>query len=73
MKIVEFSPERKIARVKVDDPLDLWHLQNILEAGDFLTAKTLRTIFIQKEEGREKSEKKFVTLKIKVGKTCCSL
>jgi protein pelota len=65
---VEFSPEKKVARLKLDDPLDLWHIQNILEVGDFVTAKTLRTIFIQKEEGKEKGEKKFVTLKIKVEK-----
>jgi stalled ribosome rescue protein Dom34 len=65
---MEFSPERKVARIRIDDPLDLWHLQNILEAGDFLTAKTLRTIFIQKEEGKEKGEKKFFTLKINVEK-----
>jgi len=68
LKVVEFSPEGKVAKLRIDDPLGLWHLQNILENGDFLTAKTLRTIFIQKEEGKEKGEKKFVTLKIKVEK-----
>jgi len=66
--VVEFSPERKVAKLKIDDPLDLWHMQSILETGDFLTAKTLRTVFIQKEEGKEKGEKKFFTLKIRVEK-----
>jgi len=68
LKIIEFDPEREVAKLRIDDPLDLWHMQNILEAGDFVTTKTLRTIFIQKEEGKEKGEKKFVTLKIKVEK-----
>ena len=68
MKVIEFSPDGKVAKLRIDDPLDLWHLQSILENGDFLTAKTLRTMFIQKEEGKEKGEKKFVTLKIKVEK-----
>ena len=65
---MEFDSKGKLARIRVECPLDMWHLQNILEAGDFVTAKTLRTIFIQKEEGKEKGEKKFVTLKIKVEK-----
>jgi len=68
MKIIEFSPERKTARLKVNNVLDLWHLEKIVEKGDLITAKTLRTIFIRREEEKIKTKKKLVTLTIKVEK-----
>jgi len=55
-------------KLVVDDINDLWHLQNVIKSGDFVTAKTLRTIFVEREETREKVKKKLVLLKIKVEK-----
>lgn len=68
MKIIEFSPERKIAKLKINNTLDLWHLEKIVERGDLITAKTLRTIFIRREEEKIKTRKKLVTLTIRVEK-----
>lgn len=48
--------------------MDVWHLQQIVEPGDFAKAKTERTIFIDRGEEREKGRKKWVLLKIKVEK-----
>jgi stalled ribosome rescue protein Dom34 len=68
MKIFEFDQNR-YAKIKVNNRLDLWHLQNIIEPKDLIKAKTLRTIFIQREDKREKlKKKKLVTLTIKVEK-----
>jgi len=68
MKIIEFSPERKTARLKVNNSLDLWYLEKIVEKGDLITARTLRTIFIRREEEKIKTRKKLVTLTIRVEK-----
>jgi len=66
--VLEFSKEGKTAKVKVDDKFDLYHLEKIISRGDLITARTERNIFIQREEGKEKSRKKSVVLKIKVEK-----
>jgi len=55
-------------KVVVTDINDLWHLQNIIKPGDCVTAKTLRNIFIDREEKKEKVRKKLVVLKIRVEK-----
>lgn len=68
MKVIGFIPKKNIARLKVETVLDLWHLENIIDAGDLVTARTLRTIFVQREEKKEKVEKKSVVLTIKVEK-----
>lgn len=66
MKIQESDFNKGFVRVVVTNDIDLWHLENIIESGDFVTAKTLRTIILQREERKEKIKKKFVTLKIRV-------
>lgn len=68
MKVFEFRPEKGYAKVKINNQLDLWHLQNIIEPNDLVTARTLRTIFIQREGRKEKGRRIFVVLTIKVEK-----
>lgn len=68
MKVFEFNQAKKYAIIKIDNQLDFWHLQNIIEKGDLVKAKTLRRIFIQREEKKIKAKKKLVFLKIKVEK-----
>jgi len=68
LKIVEFSPERKIAKLKVEVVTDFWHLENIVEKGDLITAKTPRMIFVQRGDEKIKGRKKFVVLTVKVEK-----
>jgi protein pelota len=55
-------------RVLVNDLNDLWHLENLIQPGDYVTAKTMRSIFVQRGEEKEKVKKKYVLLKIKVEK-----
>ncbi len=66
MKIVEL--DGKTARVIVTNSLDLWHLRKLIRAGDSVTAKTPRIIFVKREEGKEKGKKRIVRLKIRVEK-----
>jgi len=68
VKILEADFESGFVKIIVNDKLDLWHLENIIEKGDSVSAKSPRHIFVQREEGREKSRKKFVKLKISVEK-----
>lgn len=68
MKVIGFIPAKKTARLKVETVLDLWHLENIIEKGDLVTGRTPRTIFVQREEKKEKVKKKLVVLTIRVEK-----
>jgi len=68
MKVLLENFKDSVVKVLVTDFNDLWHLENIIKPGDCVTAKTLRTIFIDREETREKVKKKLVVLKIKVEK-----
>lgn len=45
---------------------DLWHLYNIIQPGDHVTATTQRTINLPRGEGEEKVAKKTVTLTVQV-------
>lgn len=68
MKIVKSDFDKGFARVVLTNELDLWHLENLIEVGDLITAKTLRSIFLQREERKEKVKKRLVRLKLKVEK-----
>lgn len=68
MKVFEFDQAKKYAIIKIDNQLDFWHLQNIIEKSDLIKAKTWRRIFIQREEEKIRAKKKLVFLKIKVEK-----
>jgi len=68
VKILESNFEKGYAKIVVNNKLDLWCLENIIGKGDVVTAKSPRYIFVQREEGKEKSERKVVKLKIIVEK-----
>jgi len=68
MRVLEANFRRKYAKIRVENPLDLWHLSYILKPGDLITAKTLRTIFIERWGEREKAKRKLVTLTIQLEK-----
>ena len=68
MRIAQFDQERKTAKLKVEAATDFWHLEKIVEKGDLITARTLRTIFVRRGEERIKANRKFVVLTIKVDK-----
>jgi len=68
LRLLAESVKEGFVKIVVDDINDLWLLQNLIKSGDFVTAKTLRTIFVEREETREKVKKKLVLLKVKVEK-----
>lgn len=68
MKVIEENFEEGVVKVKVKSKIDLWRLENIIEPGDFVAAKTLRTIFLQREDRKEKTKRKMMILKIRVEK-----
>jgi len=68
LRIAQFDQERKTAKLKVEAATDFWHLEKIVEKGDLITARTLRTIFVRRGEERIKANRKFVVLTIKVDK-----
>ena len=68
MRLLADSVKEGFVKIVVDDLNDLWLLQNVIKPGDFVTAKTLRTIFVEREETREKARKKLVLLKVRVEK-----
>jgi stalled ribosome rescue protein Dom34 len=68
LRLLADSVKEGFVKIVVDDLNDLWLLQNVIKPGDFVTAKTLRTIFVEREETREKARKKLVLLKVRVEK-----
>ena len=68
MRLLAESVKEGFVKIVVDDTNDLWLLQNLIKPGDFIIAKTLRTIFVEREETREKAKRKLVLLKVKVEK-----
>jgi len=72
MELLEFKRTKNYVCLKIDKPLDLWHLQGLINKGDLLTAKTVRTIFVFKNGKKEKAKRKLVTLTIKVEKVAFS-
>ena len=55
-------------KLRPDTLDDLWHLYNIVEAGDHVTATTQRTVVIDRgiDAGEEKARKKTMTLTVQV-------
>ena len=68
MRILRFEKENGLAKLKVESELDLWQLQQIVNKNDFVKAKTIRQLFVQKETGKEKGKRKLLLLTIKVEK-----
>ena len=67
MKVLEMDLKRGIVKIKVQSKEDAWHLYNLIEEGDYISAFTYRR---RKEEDdkirSKKGEKERVYLKIQV-------
>ncbi len=68
MKILKQNLRKGEVIVAVQSVDDLWHLSQIIEAGDFVTGKTTRKIKFGGNEEKAVAEKKNLTLKIRVEK-----
>jgi protein pelota len=69
MKIIHSDFRKGTAKVKVENPEDLWCLSNIIDPGDLVRGKTIRKIKLgEKDQRSMKVIKKPVTIAISVEK-----
>jgi protein pelota len=68
MKILKAEFEKGFVTVKINVNDDLWYLREIIESGDIVKAKTLRSLFLLREGRKEKVGKKPMVLKVRVEK-----
>jgi len=65
MKQISFKQKQGELKVKVENPDDLWYLNNIIDPGDTISGKTLRKLKVTEEAS---AERKLVFMSIKVEK-----
>ncbi|MCS7123555.1 MAG: mRNA surveillance protein pelota [Candidatus Aenigmarchaeota archaeon] len=68
MKILKISEKLQKIKIRVENNDDLFYLKNFIEVGDFVKAKTPRTIFLEREGEIKKVGKKYMLIKIIVEK-----
>ncbi len=69
MKIIKFDLKHEMIVVKIESNDDLWYLKNIVEIGDQIKARTLRSLFIERDGQKLKTGKKPMVLRLEVEKT----
>jgi len=65
MKQISFKQKQGELKVKVENPDDLWYLNNIIDPGDTISGKTLRKLKVTEEAS---AERKLVFMSIQVEK-----
>ncbi len=68
MRILKAHLKKGIVKLQVDTDDDLWYLKNIIEPGDLVKARTMRSQFLFREERKEKVGRKPMVLEIEVEK-----
>jgi len=68
MKILKSDFKKGFVTIKIDVNDDLWYLENLLEIGDFVKSRTLRSVFMEREGRRIKTDRKSMVLKIEIEK-----
>ncbi len=68
MKILKSDFAKRYAQIKITSNDDLWYLKEIIEKGDLVKSRTLRSIFIERDGKKIKTGKKPMILKIEVEK-----
>ncbi len=68
MKILKSGFNKGFVKIKVDINDDFWYLQNVIEIGDIVEARTLRSLFLDRDGKRVKIGKKSMFLKVEVEK-----
>ncbi|MEM5793025.1 MAG: mRNA surveillance protein pelota [Candidatus Aenigmatarchaeota archaeon] len=68
MRVLKSDLKHSTLTLKVENDDDLWHLINILERGDNILARTIRTKFIERDGQKIKIGKTPMTLKIELEK-----
>ena len=68
MKILKSDFKKGFATIKIDINDDLWYLESLLEVRDSVKSRTLRSIFMEREGKRIKTDRKPMVLTIEVEK-----
>lgn len=68
MKILKSDFKKRFVTIKIDVNDDLWYLENTLETGDFVKSRTLRSVFMERDGRKIKTDKRPMVLTIEVEK-----
>ena len=68
MKILKSDFNKGFATIKIDVNDDLWYLESVLEPGDSVKSRTLRSVFIEREGRKIKTERRPMVLEIEIEK-----
>jgi protein pelota len=68
MKILKSDFKKGFATVKINVNDDLWYLENLLEVGDFVKSRTLRSVFMEREGKKIKTDRKPMVLTVEIEK-----
>jgi len=68
MKIINSNLREGWVKLRIDVNDDLWYLESLVESGDFVRARTMRSVFVERGDVKIKTDKKPMTLKIQVEK-----
>jgi protein pelota len=69
MNIIGSDFQKGFVKIKINLNDDLWYLDNVLETGDVIKSKTLRSLFLEREGKQEKIGKKPMILSIRLEKS----
>ncbi len=68
MRILKTALKKGIVKLQIDTEDDLWYLKTVVEAGDLIKAKTMRSLFLLRDGQRQKIGKKPMILQIQLEK-----
>ncbi len=68
MKILSINQKTGDCRLKINTAEDIWHLSKVLENGDLITSRSTYKKKLGKEEERQKSVRKPITVTLKISK-----
>lgn len=68
MKILKISSKAQKIKIRIESNDDLWYLKNFIEPGDFVKARTPRSLFLEREGEIKKIGKKMMLIKVEVEK-----
>ena len=68
MKVLDSDKKEGMLKLKLENPNDVWELENVLQEKDLIGAKTMRRKMIDRKDGEEKGNKRPVYLTIELDK-----
>ncbi len=68
MKIIRSDFKKGFVKIKIDTDDDIWYLKSVIESGDLVKARTMRSVFIERDKRKIKTGKRPMMLKVQVEK-----